>query len=429
MTKLYLTAASADAAVTAGSGTKWKADWAPGASSTHLNKNTVAGPTAPLQMTDGATPGTDGTVVSWYTEPLWGVTIAGAINCLFWDRENATNNNVAPTMRIERCSADGTVQSTIVSETTSHGAAEMGQTAGGASDALVASAANVTDTTILDGERLRITLWIDDAAGQGGTGSMASGGRGEFWVNGPNGAAGQAELSFTEIVAPQAGPKIVTTPETSFTTTTTPKDLVASGALADDLLVALFGGDNFSGAVTAASVTTNAGTTSAWTEVLEALVGNADSAWKSSAWAEVTADGSVTARLDRTQSGPQVWGGWLAHIRENGGIGNTAELVDSTADSVSLTVSENSMVLAIGIDWDHVDPVTAFTPTGAHDIERNSALTAVSWYAGLWVGQPAGTRNYGIASNSSANFSLTVIEILAPVAGGPPAFAAWGIPF
>lgn len=416
MTKVYLTASSADAAVTAGSGTKWKAGWAPGGSSTHLNKNSVAGPTAPLQMTDGATAGTDGTVVSWYTEPLYAVTIAGAISCLFWDRENATANNVAPTIRIERCSGDGTPISTIVAETTSHGAGEMPTTAGGASDALNISAANVTDTSLSDGDRLRITLWIDDASGQGGTGSMASGGRGEFWVNGPNGAAGQSELSFTELVIPQAGPRLVTTPETSFTTTTTPKDLVASGALTDDLLVALFGGDNFSTATTAAATSTNAGTTSAWTEVLEALVGTTDSPWKSNAWANVTADGDVTVRLARTQSSAQVWGGWLAHLRENGGIGNTAELVDSSADSVSLTVSEGSMVLAFGIEWDHL-AVTAFTPAGAHDIERNAGLTAVSWYAGFWVGQAAGTRNYGIATNGSTSFSLTVIEILAPAGG------------
>ena len=204
MTDIFLTASAADAAVTVGSGTKWKAGLLAGASSTHLNKNSQAAANPPIQMTDGATAGTDGTVVSWYTEPLQAVTIAGAITCSLWTRENATNNNVAPTIRIERCSGDGTVLSTIVSETTNHGAGECATTAGGASDTISVTAGNVTDTTLSDGDRLRITLWIDDAADQGGSGSMASGGRGEMWVNGPTGSAGQSRIAFTEVLSPVA---------------------------------------------------------------------------------------------------------------------------------------------------------------------------------------------------------------------------------
>lgn len=416
MTSLFLTSASADAAVTAGSGTKWKAGWAPGAAATHLNKNTVAGPTAPLQVTDGAA-GTDGTVVSWYTEPLYAVTIAGQIVCSLWDRENATANNVAPTIRIERCSGDGSVLSTIVAETTSHGAGEMPTTAGGATDTITCTAANVTDTTLSDGDRLRITLWIDDASGQGGTGSMASGGRGEFWVNGPNGAQGQAQLAFTELVIPQAGPRLVSTPETAnWTATTTPRTISAVGALSADLIVAMYGGDNFSSQVTAATASTTGGSTGSWTETQENFGPSANSAWKSNAYATVSANGDVTVSLARTQGTGQVWGGWAALIRENGGIGNTATLASGSTETVSLTTSAGSIVLALGIDWDDLTNV-AFSPDGAHDVER-SAGTAVAWYAGLWVGQAAGTRNYGIATSSTANFVLTLIEILAPATSG-----------
>lgn len=201
MSDLHLTSAAADAAVTAGSGTKWKAAPAAGASATHVNRNSVAGPTAPLQMTDGAA-GVNGTAVSWYSGPLQAVTIAGAITCSLWTRENATTNNVAPTIRIERCDGTGAVLSTIVAETTNHGAGECATTAGGASDTISVTAANVTDTTLADGDRLRITLWIDDAADQGGSGSMASGGQGEAWVNGPVGSQGQARLAFTENLDP-----------------------------------------------------------------------------------------------------------------------------------------------------------------------------------------------------------------------------------
>jgi uncharacterized ubiquitin-like protein YukD len=345
---------------------------------------------------------------------LYGVTIAGQIICLVWNRESATSANVAPTIRIERTNGAGVVQSTIVDENTNQGAGEMGTTAGGSTDSITCTAVNVIDTTLSDGDRLRITLFIDNAVDQGGSGSMTASANAQFYVNGPVGAAGQAQISFTEVVQPLAGPKLVTSPETSFTTTTTPKTLTAVGALSGDLMVDMYGGDNFSGAVSSATVTTTGGTTGAWTEVLEALVGNASSPWKSNAWANVTGNGDATASMARVQGTAQVWGGWLAHLRNHGGIGNSAELVDSASDTVSLTTSANSMVLAFGIDWDHISPVTAFTPSGAHDIERNAGLTAVTWYAGFWVGQPAGTRNYGIATNTSAHFSLTVIEILAP---------------
>lgn len=198
MSNLYLTATSADAAVTVGSDpTKYKADVAPGVSATHLNKNTVTGPTAPLQMTTGAA-GFDGNLVSWYSPPLQAITIAGQVVASLWTRENATANNVAPTIRIERCAGDGTVLSTIVAETTNLGAGECATTSTGASDIITITAANTTDTTLADGDRLRITLFIDDASGQGGTGSMASGGRGEAWFNGPTGSQGQAQIAFTE---------------------------------------------------------------------------------------------------------------------------------------------------------------------------------------------------------------------------------------
>lgn len=201
MTNIHLTSAAADAAVTGGSGTKWKADFSAGASSRHCNRNGTGFVSSPLQVTDGATAGTDGTAVSWYTPPLQAVTIAGAITCSLWCRENATNNNVAPTIRVERCSGDGTVLSTIVFEQTNHGAGEMGGTTAGASQVLTATAANVTDTALSDGDRLRITLWIDSAAAQGGTGVMSTSGRGEYWVNGPVGSQGQAQFAFTETLA------------------------------------------------------------------------------------------------------------------------------------------------------------------------------------------------------------------------------------
>jgi hypothetical protein len=189
---------AADAAVTVGSGTKKKAHLhAPGGSSTQVVKVSAAGPTAPLQMTDGAGT-TDGAAIAWYTAPLTAVTIAGAISWAMWTQENATANNVAVAVKIERCSGDGTVLSTIVDPATSQAAGEAPTTA--AADSGSASAANVTDTTLVVGDRLRITLWVDDAAGQGGTGNMGSGGWGKAWYGARSGQ-GRASLALAEALA------------------------------------------------------------------------------------------------------------------------------------------------------------------------------------------------------------------------------------
>jgi hypothetical protein len=56
------------------------------------------------------------------------------------------------------------------------------------------TAAMVTDTTLATGERLKVTLCIDDAADQGGSGTMASGRNVQMTVNGATGC----QIAFTE---------------------------------------------------------------------------------------------------------------------------------------------------------------------------------------------------------------------------------------
>jgi hypothetical protein len=176
--------------------TRHKANAISGAASTVRNKNSVAGPTVPLKITDSSTAGTDGNSIAWYSDRIQAVTIDGAITCSLYTQENANANNIAPTIGIYRCDQDGAELATIVNPATNHGAGEMLNTAG--LDTINVSAANVLTTSILAGERIKIALFIDDASGQGGTGTMASGGSGRFHVNGPTGAAGQSQIAFTE---------------------------------------------------------------------------------------------------------------------------------------------------------------------------------------------------------------------------------------
>lgn len=176
-----------------------KLNTAAGAAAMHINKNSVLGNTVPLKATDGAA-GVDGATIAWYSDPIQAVTIAGQIICNLWTRENAVANNVAPCVGIYHCDAVGAELATIVNPATSQAGGEMATTAGGASDVITITAANVIDTAITAGNRVKVALFIDDAVDQGGTGTMAAGGQGEFWVNGPTAAQGQSEIVFTETI-------------------------------------------------------------------------------------------------------------------------------------------------------------------------------------------------------------------------------------
>lgn len=199
MSALFLTNTDMSAAVpNAAEVTRHKLAGAAGASATIRNKNTAAGPTAPLKITDSTTAGTDGNTIAWYSDPLQAVTIAGQIVCSLWDVESANTANVAPAVGVYRCNAAGAELATIVNPATNNGAGEMTTTA--VSDVVTITAANVTDTALADGERLKVALFIDDAADHGGTGSMGSGARAQFLVNGPTGASGQSQIAFTETI-------------------------------------------------------------------------------------------------------------------------------------------------------------------------------------------------------------------------------------
>jgi len=203
MSNLYLTNIGMAAVVTSGAETaRHKLNGSSGAASTLRNKNTAAGPTVPLKLTDSAVAGTDGGTIAWYSEQLQAVTIAGQIVASLWGRESANTQNAAPCIGVYRCDALGAELATIVdpAAATSQGALEFATTAGGATKTCTITAANVIDTAIGVGERLKVALFIDDASGQGGSGSMGSGGNCQLWVNGPTGVAGQSQIAFTETI-------------------------------------------------------------------------------------------------------------------------------------------------------------------------------------------------------------------------------------
>jgi hypothetical protein len=207
MTDLFLTNASQSAGTPGGTETtRWRLSGTAGNSGKICNKNTAAGPTAPLGVTDSATAGTDGNSLAWYSDPLAAVTIAGQIVASLWGVESASTANAAPCIGVYACDATGAVVATIVDPATagSQGALEFATTA--AAKTCTITAATVADTTLAAGQRLKVTLCIDDAADQGGSGSMTASGRSvQFTINGVTGQAGQSRIAFTETILSTGG--------------------------------------------------------------------------------------------------------------------------------------------------------------------------------------------------------------------------------
>jgi hypothetical protein len=221
MTSLYLSASDVSAVTPGGAETtRWRLAGSPGQPQTarNCNKNTVAGPTAPLLVTDSQTAGTDGNTVAWYSDPVAAVTIAGAITATLSGVESASTANAAPCIGVYRCASDGTVLAAICDPAAagSQGALEFATSSGAKTCTLTAGM--VTDTALNTGERLKVTLCIDDAADQGGSGSMNSAKNCQFTVNGATGS----QIAFTETLLSTSSPAVI--PSVAGRPVTPPRD-------------------------------------------------------------------------------------------------------------------------------------------------------------------------------------------------------------
>jgi hypothetical protein len=141
--------------------------------------------------------------LAWYSDPVLSVTIAGTITASLWGIESATTANAAPCIGVYRCDGLGAVISTIVdpdpATSGSQGGLEFSTTAGAKTCTI--AAATVVDTALAAGDRIKVMLCIDDAADQGGSGSMTASGRNaRLYCNGPTGQAGSSQIAFTETI-------------------------------------------------------------------------------------------------------------------------------------------------------------------------------------------------------------------------------------
>lgn len=137
-----------------------------------------------IQVTDNA----GGQPLSWYSEPLQAVTIAGTMTVNLRGTENVATTNAGFGIVIERVRVDGNVLSTILPETTVPSVITELST----SDTAVVGTYTPTSTPINLGDRIRVTVKIRNV------GTMASGTATLSFGAASGGGAGDSFITFTE---------------------------------------------------------------------------------------------------------------------------------------------------------------------------------------------------------------------------------------
>jgi hypothetical protein len=217
------------------------------------------------------------------------------------------------------------------------------------------------------------------------------------------------------------GPTITAT-ESVWNTATTPKSVVVVGCLTGDRLYAFAGGDD-ANSVTAATTTTTVGSTGAWTEPQEGVDGLA--CWYHTATAIVTADGDVTVQIAATGAA-QAWGMFVLRARGSSGTGASGVTANSAIEVVNLTVEQDSVVGFASFDFDAGAVGTGWTPSGTETLVERSTPAGYTVHAAYWLGQAAGTRDYGSTGAAGSQLRCVAIEIKAAVvaAGKTPHFVS-----
>lgn len=156
---------------------------------------------------------------SWITPRLNAVTIAGSITTNLRMAEDAMATNNGARVRIYRCSANGTILSTILDSAkgVEFGTAEAAQNWAATPGASVDIAA---------GERIAVQVWVTQ------TGGTSTGGVDTLWWAGTSaGASGDSYVTFTETLSQYTGLTIAPSSVTSAEAAGSPTLVQAAGAL------------------------------------------------------------------------------------------------------------------------------------------------------------------------------------------------------
>jgi hypothetical protein len=158
----------------------------------------ATGPTAPVL----ARVSPSGSFAEWFTKQLTGFTLSGLVACNIRADENATTANGAIRVEVAICASDGT--SPVVWGSSNDGV-ELGT-----SEAAMTFSIAGDDTTVTDGQRLRIRVYFDDAPG---VAMFSDGGLNQFnlrYAGTSGGASGDTFITLpqavTEYVSFPSGP-------------------------------------------------------------------------------------------------------------------------------------------------------------------------------------------------------------------------------
>jgi len=152
--------------------------------------NTVAGWTAPIQVTDTA----GGTVVDWFTRPLTAFTLGGAVRCNIRGLESNALANAAVRAEIARVAGDGTSPTVWAAGTFP---TELGTT-----EAAQSFLVSGDDLAVTNGQRLRIRLYVDDF----GQAAMGASQTVTTYYAGSAAATGDTYLTFTQTLTEYVPP-------------------------------------------------------------------------------------------------------------------------------------------------------------------------------------------------------------------------------
>ena len=157
-----------------------------GSASRSSSTSTVNGPTSGIQCKQGS--GGSGAALSWWSVPLSAVTISGTITFNIWGNENNMSANAGLQVVIDRVDGSGSFISTIIN---SEKGTELPTTT-----AAQNWTGAPTSTTLSDGDRLRVRVYIND-----GGGTMATGFLGVIAIGATSaGINGDSFVTFTETI-------------------------------------------------------------------------------------------------------------------------------------------------------------------------------------------------------------------------------------
>lgn len=202
------------------------------------------------------------------------------------------------------------------------------------------------------------------------------------------------------------------------------KDISLTGLATGDLLVAVGAVEGLDGASDTASVTTTAGSTSAWTT--NAPTVGLNDAGAIVGWATVSSGTTATVRVqlrgsDTYHMGAAVWK--IPAAEWSGTPALSVNTPDATNDdaTISLTLSATSTVLYVCGDWAAATASTTSTPaTNATNHESTLDSGRYTVWVRSWTGQAAGTRSYGPGSVTAADSAIAAAVVQEPAAGVAP---------